>query len=401
MININKKIDDKPQKTEKNTNHTSLPTSNIKFLVSRYNNKQLTIYSNNMVSNDNIIVIPFPNKIKKEPTILETYIKDNNIFDSIDNCFDKNIYAGISSPSSLFSDFFYSTTDTIVKKKTIYDDKTNYYLPITYYNNYKYSIAKNVEEIKRINTNHLNIALSKYENEKEDFGFIVLGIDKPQYPNPPFAFITNIENNKLFIPTKYLNDIIENNQMQSNRRFTYPHTFHKNYVSIIDEVANKHRHLTDKDEPDKPNHFLPQYYSLRNVYNKITATTTNKENKFQTVSSKFIFPFININNNTPPTSSMEEKISSTDSNDSSINTEKIQTTNFNNSLLPKYNIYVLHTNDNKLYQNAASNFNCQSNISFNQYLKSCSSNKMYKVNHCEKNENLWFNIDNKIKELII
>jgi hypothetical protein len=189
-------------------NNIILNIHNTQILVSRYNNKQLTVYSNRVELKENYnsygMIIPFPNKNNNEPIILNTSIKDEKIFKNIDDCFTNNKTNYFKKIINYIKEIELIKTNKILKniKKEYLE-----YLPITYYNDFKYSIANNVEELKKINPNELNFILN-LENRKnfenQEFGFIVLWINNSKQP-PPLAFLTNIENNKFFIPTKFFN----------------------------------------------------------------------------------------------------------------------------------------------------------------------------------------------------
>ena len=160
-----------------------------KIMVSRYNNKQLTIYSNNVASQCKSygMIIPFQNKYNKVPIILNTVVDDNKIFKIIDNCFSNN--------SSLFNnilnrlyDIRYSKT---VKNISLPDNLNisgsfDNNLPIIYYNNYKYCIAKNSKELQQIDSTEMNFYLTKHNIEEYEkpgeYGFIVLWVENTNTP---------------------------------------------------------------------------------------------------------------------------------------------------------------------------------------------------------------------------
>ena len=74
---------------------------------------------------------------------------------------------------------------------------------------YRYSVANDIDDIKRIDQGVFNIKndlqklLKNYSNK--NFGFLICIIDK-NVDYTPFAYITDILDNKFFIPTKHYHE---------------------------------------------------------------------------------------------------------------------------------------------------------------------------------------------------
>ena len=358
------------------------------ILVSRYNNRQLTVYSNKVELKHNYnsygMILPFPNKSNKEPIVLDTVLDDINIFKSIDNCFTNNKQSIISNILKYLSDIKITNNNNqrINKEK-----KDNKYLPIIYRKNYKFSVAHNIKELEKINPNELKFILNiddikKIQNndwKKDEFGFIVLWIDNTKQ-SPPFAFITNIENNNFFIPTKIFH-------LSNIYPFYHDKTIQQNEENNINKFSNKLKQLTYKFSNINEKVKIIPYYQL----SKILSINTKETN--QTNCETF----------TDTNDSTNNSITN-DSTNNSITNDSINyfdiDTNFINF---DYKIYILHTCDNKK-NNACYNFNpYMVNCSFNKYLKYCPSNKMskFEINGYHKNKNLWFNVDKNTDNIFI
>jgi hypothetical protein len=355
-------------------------TNKIKVLVSRYNNKQLTIYSNYATLTEEPLatIIPFLNdNNNQEPTILETDMYDYNIFNSVDSCFHTGGNERWLSRTTLFNYMFGNdnkskkcTTNTTNK----YQD--SYYLPITYSNYYKYSIAKNFDELKRINQNEFKMewpsaaTTTDTTNNSIKLGYIIIS-NMTTTQTPPFAFLSNIYNNKLFIPINFL----ANGNISDTTRTTSKTT--TTIKENLDESHNIRRGslpVIKKTLFNSSLTLLSKYTSLRN----------NSSLQKQTFAKS-----AKITNYT-----FGEKNSSTDSNHSNDSLESDEIINCD--------IYVLHTSE-KHIKNAFYAFNANSdNCSFRKYLKPCSPNNMIKLHLNKKNdENLWFNIHNNVDGFLI
>jgi hypothetical protein len=372
---------------------------NTKIMVSRYNNKQLTIYSNEVATQCNSygMIIPFSNRANKEPTILNTIVEDNKIFKMIDNCF--------SNKPTIFENLMNSLYDIRLNKfakrsvsspKNLDQTKVpvtnNDYLPVVYHNNYKYSIAKNSKDLKKINTTELNFYLAQhnimdYDNH-DDYGFIVFWI---QNTNTPLAVITMIEDNQFFIPTKdfYLytffnkitvkqfsnNDLI--NIMNSNQMYKNTSYFFTNMSNYVEEQPRESTDSNDSIDNDCENKYINYKIYVLHSSTDISVTVCPQDSpkrgvldqrRFETapaVSSSLGNPTDNL------------KVPSKGGLFSGINEKKCNNANnpFN------------------------SNITCDSTIG--KYLKSCSSKKMFKIETNNMPDNLWFNVANNKNDIII
>lgn len=331
-----------------NNDNIILKYYETKIFVSRYVNKQLTIFSKNTNIKEKYnsygFVIPYFNKYNKYPIILDTINKDNKIFENIEECFnDKNdIFTNINK-------FFYymNKKEEKVENNKIINEEN--YLTIIYNDYYKYSIAQNIKEIDKLNKKEFNFIIN-IENikefEKDDYGFIILSIRTYNKKNIiPFAILTDIKDNKFFIPTKHLN-------------FLNMYLYNDNIIR---------------------NNKSKSYEYLQKSKNTILKYISNDEN--------------NVLN------SIDTFISSIDSNDPS-----------NIDLLKEFikfdfKIYVLHSseNNNNILK-AKYDFNpYYTDCTFNKYLKYCISKKILKIviNGFEKDDNLWYKIENDINNIFI
>jgi hypothetical protein len=313
------------------------------------------------------MVIPFLNKTDKEPIILNTVFEDNKIFKMIDNCFSdkptifeniintlydirynkfvKNVslsdnHGRIETPSSspISNGSNSSNRSNSSNSSTSSTSSTNY-LPVIYHNNYKYSIAKNNKELQKINSTEMNFYFAEHNirnYDKFDYGFIVFWI---QNTNTPLAVLTNIEDNKFFVPTKdfYLYtffDKVNIKQVSSDIEYGIPQ-YSSQYVTNV-----KHYFTNIKDIPEE------------NVHESTDSSGSN-ENVLE-------YKYIN------------------------------------------YKIYILHTcNGEGNNANTAFNSNITNDCTFGKYIKSCSSKKMFKMNMNKTPNNLWFNVANNTNPIII
>ena len=188
--------------------------ASTKILVSKYESKQLTVYSNKVTIDGNgdsvVMILPFPNKNNKID-VIETNSKDMKCFTLLKNCFINR-----RSRCSYSND---STGD---------NDRPIVPLEVFRSGNYQYSIARNVTDLDLLNKNvfkktqELNNLLLEYSNN--NFGFIACIIDK-NVMYSPFAYLYDIVNNELFIPTKHYHEPSKNFQ----NLFTFYNTNPNNY----------------------------------------------------------------------------------------------------------------------------------------------------------------------------
>lgn len=322
----------------------------MKIIVSRYNNRQLTIYSKQYMlkqATHSSILIPFPNTLKLEPIILNTILNDNKIFSLLDECFQNKQ-----------REFLRSHLDSPKNRTTINENKVQkeHYLPIIYNKNYVYSIAKNVEELQLIHPVELNYIYNEHDVQQylnKDFGFIILNIINTILI-PPLAILTYIEENKFFIPI----ELIYQSRIHIQTPTPTPsssknHHFFKWYLDKLHNTSQS---------------FIHMFYSSDDAVIDSCNHIQKKKNSIQSHES-------------------HESHESRNSSLSSLSSENNNDT--------EYTLFVLHTTDT-FYNNGINDF--KSNIryfSFAQYLKSCSSTKMCKIKtsqicHCK---NIWMNIE--------
>lgn len=158
-----------------------------KIIVSKYNNKQLTVYSNtvNIDREPVAMILPVPknyyNKLNIE--VFETNEYDMLIFNELESFKSKNLYTNSSYLS-------YDANDSIEVLRS---------------GSYRYSIVDNVSNFSKLSSefnikdkNLINL-LKKYKN----FGFIVCIIDKSAKYSPFVYSHDLMDSNKLFVPTKH------------------------------------------------------------------------------------------------------------------------------------------------------------------------------------------------------
>jgi len=150
------------------------------------NNAQLTVYSNHVElsnpSNPVAMILPYP-KGRRKIQVIETTSIDSDFFNDIDDC------------------FFFGTQCLGLMSKSV----NSGYLPVLRCGNYQYSLVDSTGDFNLVNPNvfhikpDLNSILQDYENR--NFAFIVCIIDK-NATYSPFAYITDVVNSEIFIPTK-------------------------------------------------------------------------------------------------------------------------------------------------------------------------------------------------------
>ena len=170
--------------------------SNTKILAANIgNNRQLTVYSNDIQLTGTQIpvamILPYP-KGKRPIQIVETNPLDSGFFKDIDACFPYSGNWGVKTfgmnPRSA---------------------KSAEYLPVLRSGSYQYSLANSTQDLMRINPDVFRIKpdlqslLQAYENKH--FAFVVCIIDSSASYSP-FAYITDIVNSQVFVPTKHYHE---------------------------------------------------------------------------------------------------------------------------------------------------------------------------------------------------
>ena len=170
--------------------------SNTKILVANVgNSRQLTVYSNDVkisnTQNPVAMILPYP-KGKRQIQVIETNPLDSEFFKDIDACFPPDQSWGVKTLG--------------MEPRSV---KSAEYLPVLRSGSYQYSLAKSTQELIRINPNVFHIKpdlqylLQNYENN--NFSFIVCIIDRSATYSP-FAYITDIVNSQVFVPTKHYHE---------------------------------------------------------------------------------------------------------------------------------------------------------------------------------------------------
>ena len=154
------------------------------------NGRQLIVYSNAVKKtneqNPVAMILPYPNG-HSNVEVIETEERDMAVFSSLKYCFTVSRNKGLSCNS---------TNINMVHK----------HLEVLRSGSYRYSVATNMDDLYRIDRSvfelepELDILLKSYGDR--GFGFIVCVIDKSAKYSP-FAYITDMDVGKLFIPTKH------------------------------------------------------------------------------------------------------------------------------------------------------------------------------------------------------
>ena len=160
---------------------------------SNLKNYQLTVYSNKVNTQSPVaMVLPFPNK-NMLPLVIETNKNDNQIYESINSSCFKKILKNFGLSLNSYSG----------------DMRSQGALEVFRSGSYRYSVANCIDDIKRIDQGVFDIKsdlqelLKSYSNK--NFGFLICIIDK-NVDYTPFAYITDIVDNKFFIPTKHYHE---------------------------------------------------------------------------------------------------------------------------------------------------------------------------------------------------
>ena len=193
--------------------------------------RQLTVYSNQIVLGDRlepvVMILPFPNK-NNNIKVLETVNEDMKCFDDINKCFIEQTF-GIRSRSC-------SGTSS---KRT---------LEVLRAGNYRYSIARGIEQLNMLDnifkkSKELDNLLMTYEDN--NFGFIACIIDK-NAKYSPFAYIHNIVDNKLFVPTKHYHEHDQRTNYMGRNSFN-DNWGQSNHTPYNNQVINNSEYTTDWD----------------------------------------------------------------------------------------------------------------------------------------------------------
>lgn len=168
--------------------------------------KQFTVYANkvNNVSDNNAMVLPVPFPESVTFHDLSNYKK---FFDDCDDCFylpqPKSLgFRGVMSNSYSMNDSFKSKT-----------------LEVFNVGSYKVSLAKSLQDLRRVNVNVFDLSSGLEEILKQNyanshFGFIICKLVRGNESYHPFAYSHKIFNAKVFIPTKHYHD--ESNVFSNN-----------------------------------------------------------------------------------------------------------------------------------------------------------------------------------------
>jgi hypothetical protein len=163
--------------------------SNTNILVSPDNSylNQLTIYSNNIEndSKNNAMILAVPNIETIKFVDMSNY---KDIFKDCEDCF----------------------TEPISRSNGISKGMTKSFLEVIQSGSYFVSIAKSIEDLKRIDSDNLFVIdeecydfINKEYSEMSNFGFLVclLNNDTKKNDYTPLAYTHGIYNRELFIPT--------------------------------------------------------------------------------------------------------------------------------------------------------------------------------------------------------
>jgi hypothetical protein len=157
-------------------------------------NKQITVYSNtvNNISNNNAMVLPVPFPDSVNFHNLENYKK---FFEDCEECF-------YLQQSKSFGSRGITTNS--------YDSYNSKSAPLKVFDvgSYKVSLAKNLNDLKRVNKSVFDLSTGLDEILRKNyanphFGFIICKLSEGNESYHPFAYSHNIFNKKVFIPTKH------------------------------------------------------------------------------------------------------------------------------------------------------------------------------------------------------
>lgn len=185
-------------------------TKIIAAKVKGQSDKQLTIYSNEVDTQNPVsMILPYPIAGVK-PVIIETNSKDYDIFDSIDyTAFQMHIFSlGLSRGNG------------ISKRNSLKVHRSG---------SYQYSIATSAKELSQLNNkvfnikNDLQTLLDDYLSR--GFGFIICIIDKGAKYSP-FAYISSIRNNLFFVPTKHYHEHNRSNNSSNEYSDDWDHAIY-------------------------------------------------------------------------------------------------------------------------------------------------------------------------------
>lgn len=184
--------------------------SKTKILVSKLpkTNKQLVVYETKISPKDKPVamILPYPSStLSKEVEVIDTKPGDSDFF--------KQIAKNFPQIKSQALSFGRGTGSLGLQTKG--------YLQVNRAGSYRYSVAKSLEELNRvdptvfqINSEVLTKLLMSYETL--NFGYLVCIIDE-NVDYSPFAFVCDLPNNKqLYVPTKHYHTHSSNEANKNN-----------------------------------------------------------------------------------------------------------------------------------------------------------------------------------------
>jgi len=173
--------------------------------------RQFTVYANTVdnISKNNAMVLPVPFPSSVVFHNLEDY---SDFFADCELCFEKPMTEGLYSLN-------FTNQSKSGKMLEVYD-----------IGSYKVSLAKSIDELKRVNANVFVLSKGLDEILKKHysnpiFGFIICKLSEGNEKYHPFAYSHEITQEKVFIPTRHyhdenINNFYNNYEMFTSRNYT-------------------------------------------------------------------------------------------------------------------------------------------------------------------------------------
>jgi hypothetical protein len=205
-------------------------------------NKQITVYSNtvNNISNNNAMVLPVPFPESVTFHNLENY---KTFFKDCEDCFylQSNSYGMRGITTNSFNDCLESKSQSL----KVFD-----------VGSYKVSLAKNLNDLKRVNKSVFDLSSGLDEILRKNyanphFGFIICKLAEGNETYHPFAYSHSIFNKKVFIPTKhYHKESDNNNYFNTGSDFASAQGWSGNLISGNDITSVNRKNMSSHSSND-------------------------------------------------------------------------------------------------------------------------------------------------------
>lgn len=235
--------------------------------------RQLTVYANTVdnISKNNAMVLPVP---------FPSSVIFHNLEDYADFFFDCELCFEKPRTELMYKSLSFTNEAVSEKKLEVYD-----------IGSYKVSLAKSLDDLKRVNTNVFVLSkgldeILKKHYSNSIFGFIICKLAEGNEKYHPFAYSHEITQEKVFIPTRHyhdenINNFYNNYEMFTTRNYTNDNInnspMFSSWNSSISSNSVKSKIDINDEYADDWDHDIYLYNVNVNTNSKVSKMNTCKE----------------------------------------------------------------------------------------------------------------------------